>query len=234
MFRAHVLIIRRSKLHYTASSIITPIGGRLMHETVTYKFDDTRGCIMQFWPPDDGHMCSKHVEAWNKLIVKQTFCASSWLITEINLLRSTVSKTSTFVMQIYIVFDACVETESYVLQTNSFQWKPRYSRKVLCVSKESVLIYLPIVTNLYHLKWMLKSCEVWCLTKIPPTETEMHLKIYFSSPSKVPLVIVWSPANIHLVHRMRVKCEIWSLQECRRMETELQKKTYFVPQVKWL
>jgi len=31
MFRAHVLIIRRSKLYYTASGIITPIGGCLMH-----------------------------------------------------------------------------------------------------------------------------------------------------------------------------------------------------------
>jgi len=30
---------------------------------------------MQFWPPDDEHMCSKHVEAWNELIVKQKFCA---------------------------------------------------------------------------------------------------------------------------------------------------------------
>jgi len=30
MFRAHVLIIRRSKFHYTASGIITPIGGRLV------------------------------------------------------------------------------------------------------------------------------------------------------------------------------------------------------------
>jgi len=39
-------------------------------------------------------MCSKHVEAWNKLIVKQKFCASSWLITKINILRCTVSKTS--------------------------------------------------------------------------------------------------------------------------------------------
>jgi len=27
---------------------------------------------------------AKHVEAWNKRIVKQKFCASSWLITEIN------------------------------------------------------------------------------------------------------------------------------------------------------
>ena len=39
---------------------------------------------MQFWPPDDEHMCSKYVEAWNKLIVKQKFCASSWLITEMH------------------------------------------------------------------------------------------------------------------------------------------------------
>ena len=31
MFRAHVLIIRRSKLYYTASGIITPIGGRPVH-----------------------------------------------------------------------------------------------------------------------------------------------------------------------------------------------------------
>ena len=30
------------------------------------------------------HMCSKHVEEWNKLTVKQKFCASSRLVTEIN------------------------------------------------------------------------------------------------------------------------------------------------------
>jgi len=39
---------------------------------------------MQFWPSEDEHMCLKHVEAWNKLIVKQKFCASSWLITEMH------------------------------------------------------------------------------------------------------------------------------------------------------
>ena len=55
-----------------------------VHQTATYRCDDTRGCVMQFWPPGDEHMCSKHVEACNKLIVKQKFCASSWLITEIN------------------------------------------------------------------------------------------------------------------------------------------------------
>ena len=35
MFRVHVLIIGRSKLHYTASGIITATGGRLVHETAT-------------------------------------------------------------------------------------------------------------------------------------------------------------------------------------------------------
>ena len=52
----------RQKLYYTVSGIITHIVG----------------CIVQFWPPDDEHMCSKHVEAWNKLIIK--FSPSSWLI----------------------------------------------------------------------------------------------------------------------------------------------------------
>ena len=49
-----------------------------MHATATYRCDDTRGCIIQFCPPDNEHMCSKHVEARNKLIIK--FSASSWLI----------------------------------------------------------------------------------------------------------------------------------------------------------
>ena len=57
MFRAHVLIIRRSKFH----------------ETATYRCDDTRGCVMQFWPPDEKQMCSKHVEAWNKTYCKTNF-----------------------------------------------------------------------------------------------------------------------------------------------------------------
>ena len=49
-----------------------------VHGTATYMCDNTRGRIVQFWPPDDEHVCSKHVEAWNKLIIK--FSASSWLI----------------------------------------------------------------------------------------------------------------------------------------------------------
>ena len=46
--------------------------------TQLFQCDDPRDCIVQFWPPDDEHMCSKHLEAWNKPIIK--FSASSCLI----------------------------------------------------------------------------------------------------------------------------------------------------------
>ena len=31
--------------------------------TATYRCDDTRDCIVQFWPPDNEHLCLKHVES---------------------------------------------------------------------------------------------------------------------------------------------------------------------------
>ena len=37
--RFRMLVIRRSKLHYTASGIITRIGGRLVHEKVIVQWD---------------------------------------------------------------------------------------------------------------------------------------------------------------------------------------------------
>jgi len=53
MFRAHVLIIRRSKLHYTASGaqverglLCSPLS--TCARDATYRCDDTRGCVMQF------------------------------------------------------------------------------------------------------------------------------------------------------------------------------------------
>jgi len=59
-FEHHVLIIRRSELYYTASGIITPIGGRPVsqpvHRTATYRCDDNRGCIIQLLPPDDEYI----------------------------------------------------------------------------------------------------------------------------------------------------------------------------------
>ena len=70
-----MLIVRRAKLYITVSGIITPISGRPVHGTATYRCDDTRDCITHFCPPDDENMCSKYVGASNKLIIK--FSASS-------------------------------------------------------------------------------------------------------------------------------------------------------------
>ena len=60
-FENYVLIIRRSKLFYTASDTITASGGRPVHRleeesrvvsqpvhrTATYRCDDTRCCIIE-------------------------------------------------------------------------------------------------------------------------------------------------------------------------------------------
>jgi len=32
------------------------VGGRPVHRTAIYRCNDTRGCIIQFLPPDDEHM----------------------------------------------------------------------------------------------------------------------------------------------------------------------------------
>ena len=76
-----VLIIRRSKLYYTASGIITPVGGRPVHGsslnlrgTATYRvwrYQMLYNTILTSWWW--AQQCSKHVEAYNELIVKQDF-----------------------------------------------------------------------------------------------------------------------------------------------------------------
>ena len=86
---------------------------------------------MQFWPPVDEHMCSKHVEAWNKLIVKQKFFASNWLITEIKKTLHVSDSSSAHHQQFFTVHTATV----YVIQLASrimaaLQFRPDPARKL--------------------------------------------------------------------------------------------------------
>jgi len=195
MFRAHVLIIRRSKLHYTASGIITHIGDRLVHrlravhETVTYWCDYTRRCVMQFWPPGDEHMCSKHAEAWNKLIVKQKFCTSSWLITETNICKllfgvsCQFAEGREFLMTVNVVFlaysrlcrnqltDGFYVTNIckllFILSTQHSECK--VLRQNSSVIKGNILILLwesaeHIIAFLLMFKWLLQNVNTWALT----------------------------------------------------------------------
>ena len=80
---------------------LTASAGNVCYAQYPLSFHATSNLMYSFWHNIQHsfgclsqHICSKHVEAWNILIVKQKFCASSWLITEINILRCTVSKIS--------------------------------------------------------------------------------------------------------------------------------------------
>ena len=60
-----------------------------------YANNESRACVTQFWPPDNEHMWSNHVEERKIPIVKQKFCTPSCLITENCLLIcSSFSKSS--------------------------------------------------------------------------------------------------------------------------------------------
>ena len=56
--RQEIKIVLYSLWYHPTYMVAVPCTGRPPTEC-----DDTRGCIVQFWPPDDEHMCSKHVEA---------------------------------------------------------------------------------------------------------------------------------------------------------------------------
>jgi hypothetical protein len=71
-------------LYYAASGIIKTVGGRPVHRLgedslnlcagrPPKECDDTRCCIIQFGLMMMSTQCSKHVEAYNKLIIKQDF-----------------------------------------------------------------------------------------------------------------------------------------------------------------
>jgi len=75
--RAYLFILQGRELFIVIQGESLARGPKLLstvHETATYRCDDTGGCEMQFWPPDDEHMCSKHVEAWNK-----TYCETNFV-----------------------------------------------------------------------------------------------------------------------------------------------------------
>jgi len=76
-------------------------------------------------------MYSKHVEAWNKLIVKQKFCASSWLITGINFNR--------MFLELRVIHKR-IQNSKWLRQpsrTVQASFKKRYTEKLLVLNFES-------------------------------------------------------------------------------------------------
>jgi len=81
-FEHYVLIIRMSKLYYTASGTITPVGGRPVHMLRRdWRYQMPYNTILTSWWWTQ--QCSKHVEECNKSYYKTRICALSWLIAKI-------------------------------------------------------------------------------------------------------------------------------------------------------
>ena len=144
-----------------------PSHAQSVHRMATYTCDDTRDCIIQFCPLDDEHMCPKHVEAWNKLIIK--FSASSWLILRCKVVKQT-SVRATDMIQLCIglgAVSACPQhwTLFHTLSTLSLgvTWAPlllKIWRKV-----ENITLVAPWTENNFGCGTL--HAEVsWTLTKI--------------------------------------------------------------------
>ena len=70
-----VLINRRSKFYYKASGIVTPVGGRPVHRTATYRvwrYQMLYNTVLTSWWW--AQQCSKHIEAYKKLIKNKILC----------------------------------------------------------------------------------------------------------------------------------------------------------------
>ena len=126
----------------------------------TYRCDDTRGCVMQFWPSYDEHMCSKHVEAWNKLIVKQK---SSWLITEINWYASCKYRTGD-IQQLSLTRKLRLAStdylDNYLLSWMSWNWNSNNKQLFKTTNK---YIYSGLFTMCLHIIRVCYTFRPYCL-----------------------------------------------------------------------
>jgi len=61
-------------VHLNIILVIYQFNAQPVHRTATYRCDDTRCCIIQFWPLIMSKECSKDVEEYNKLIINKNLC----------------------------------------------------------------------------------------------------------------------------------------------------------------
>jgi len=74
---------------------MTPVGSRAVHGTATYRCDDTRCRVIQFWPPDDEHIVLETCKGIWWTYYKRRICALSWLITKMWLAKLYAADTTT-------------------------------------------------------------------------------------------------------------------------------------------
>jgi len=112
-----------------------------------------------------GTWCSKHVEAWNKLIVKQKFCATGWLITKINILRwcyINKLKPKNYVLA-KLVFP-CFQINETWLCTRWFKYDRDWCRQIY--TQTVPVIFEPPCSNMHQIGFRLCLYLLWGRKKI--------------------------------------------------------------------
>ena len=77
-----------------------------LHISSTYTCDDTRGCVMQFWPPDDEHMVLEICRG-----MKLTYCKTKILFIK---LFNYWDKYSAFNLLYYKILSRCTVNWVYI------------------------------------------------------------------------------------------------------------------------
>jgi len=169
-------------------------------------------------------MRSKHVGAWNKRIVKPKFSASSWLITEINILRCTVRKTlkqakcinmkeKTSDLYIYRRFQLYSGRGRWIRYTTTKNWYNYSDRGKAKSSKKNL-------SKCYSVQFKSKRT---CLerTSAPPyrpaTNHMSHGTVTFMTTSHLNMAVYTSPKTSYIIyytvdnesHPIQLQCNAW-------------------------
>jgi hypothetical protein len=145
------------------------------------------------------HMCSKHVEAWDKLIVKQKFCTSSWLIAEINILRCTVSKPSKVSLHcqcIYVSYYSHKKTTAIYVSYHFHNKQPLFMFPIILAINNHYLCFLSFSQEtttifVYNINYFIFIMEIECVYCAVRTGTSNTFHTEWSIQS-VTLCMLWS------------------------------------------
>ena len=164
-----------------------------------HRCDDTRGCVMQFWPPDDEHMCSKHVEAWNKLNCKTKI----WSIKLVNYWDKCVDIVYEFPL---LQSSSANETFLHKMGSSAKCLVAIYHRNVgLPVTGRirDLLTYSMVQSPFWEANWFAASQEIPRISRNPKVHYRTHKR-----PPPVPILGQPNPVHIPTYHHLDIRPNI--------------------------
>jgi len=160
--------------------------------------------ILTFWWR--AQQCSKHVEAYNKLIIKKRFCASSWLITETNISKQFIDWKR--VGKAWSNDTGSTQLDVYILQYHKFLRTRNSLPRLLLEAVGSIILQIPLhksstknppsisfFDDLYFFFRMEYNKALSLATQFRIMFLQVAL---YSFPSRRAYALPWSELSIHL------------------------------------